>query len=275
MKFDREKEKSVTKIAGNRKTEYNELTDKWCCQLMVQSCFENECMEEIGRMTEKIKRYFLFLVGLFVMALGIALMVKANLGISPISSLPYVFSMKFTAVSLGCFTILWNFLLILGQVAVLRRKFQWYQLIQIPLTLVFGAFVDSAKAILSFLRPESYLLQAAVLLFGCLVLALGVSLTVLAGVVMNSGEAFVSAVSQQTGKEFGIVKVLFDSSLVLLSAGLSFVFFGQIVGVREGTIIAALLSGFIIRFFNQLFGSAVENWLTRSKEEKKMRTDAK
>ena len=158
-------------------------------------------------MTEKVKRYFLFLVGLFVMALGIALMVKANLGISPISSPPYVFSVKFTAVSLGCFTILWNFLLILGQIAVLRRKFQWYQLIQIPLTLVFGVFVDSAKALQPFLRPESYLLQAAVLLFGCLVLALGVSLTVLAGVVMNSGEAFVSAISQQTGREFGIIKI--------------------------------------------------------------------
>lgn len=70
-------------------------------------------------------------------------------------------------------------------------------------------------------------------------------------------------------------KDFFDSSFVLLSAGLSFVFFGKIVGVREGTIIAALLSGFIIRFFNRLFGSAVENWLTGSKEEKKMRTDAK
>lgn len=198
------------------------------------------------------------------MALGIALMVKAKLGTSPISSLPYIFSLRFTAISLGGFTILWNLLLILGQVVVLRRKFRWYQLIQIPLTFVFGAFVDLAKELLGFLNPENYLFQAAVLLFGCFVLAFGVSLTVLAGVVMNSGEAFVAAVAEQTGKDFGLVKVFFDSSLVLLSAGLSFAFFGMVTGVREGTVIAALLSGFIIRIFNRLLGPAAERWLTGS-----------
>ena len=199
------------------------------------------------------------------MALGIALMVKAKLGTSPISSLPYIFSLRFTAISLGGFTILWNLLLILGQAVVLRRKFRWYQLIQIPLTLVFGAFVDLAKELLGFLNPENYLFQAAVLLFGCLVLAFGVSFTVLAGVVMNSGEAFVAAVAKQTGKDFGLVKVFFDSSLVLLSAGLSFAFFGMVAGVREGTVIAALLSGFIIRIFNRLLGPATERWLTGSR----------
>ena len=203
-------------------------------------------------MAEKVRRYGLFLAGLFVMALGIALMVKAKRGTSPISSLPYSFSLRFTAISLGGVTILWNLLLILGQAVVLRRKFRWYQLIQIPLTLVFGAFVDLAKELLGFLNPENYLFQAAVLLFGCLVLAFGVSFTVLAGVVMNSGEAFVAAVAKQTGKDFGLVKVFFDSSLVLLSAGLSFAFFGMVAGVREGTVIAALLSGFIIRIFNRL-----------------------
>ena len=216
-------------------------------------------------MAEKVRRYGLFLAGLFVMALGIALMVKAKLGTSPISSLPYIFSLRFTAISLGGFTILWNLLLILGQAVVLRRKFRWYQLIQIPLTLVFGAFVDLAKELLGFLNPENYLFQAAVLLFGCLVLAFGVSFTVLAGVVMNSGEAFVAAVAKQTGKDFGLVKVFFDSSLVLLSAGLSFAFFGMVAGVREGTVIAALLSGFIIRIFNRLLGPATERWLTGSR----------
>lgn len=202
------------------------------------------------------------------MALGIALMVKAKLGTSPISSLPYIFSLRFTAISLGSFTILWNLLLILGQAVVLRRKFRWYQLIQIPLTLVFGVFVDLAKELLGFLNPENYLFQVAVLLFGCLVLAFGVSLTVLAGVVMNSGEAFVAAVAEQTGKDFGLVKVFFDSSLVLLSAGLSFAFFGMVAGVREGTVIAALLSGFIIRIFNRLLGPAAERWLTGSQAGK-------
>lgn len=226
-------------------------------------------------MTEKIKRYTLFLTGLFIMAFGIALMVKAQLGTSPISSMPYVFSLKFPELSLGTFTILWNLLLILGQILILRRKFQWFQLIQIPLTLVFGAFVDFSKFVLDSLNPQNYLLQAGVLLLGCLVLAFGVSLTVLAGVVMNSGEAFVSAVAQQTKKDFGTVKVFFDSSLVILSVLFSLLFFGAVAGVREGTVAAALLSGFIIRFFNRALRPPVERRMAgKGRDIPEIREDA-
>ncbi len=221
------------------------------------------------KLLENVKRYTLFLIGLFVMAVGIALMVRAELGTSPISSIPYVFSLKFSEISLGVFTILWNIFLILGQVLILRRKFRWFQLVQIPLTFLFGIFVDFSKYILDFLHPQEYWKQAAVLILGCLVLALGVSFTVVAGVVMNSGEAFVNAVAQQTGKNFGTIKVFFDSALVLLSAAFSLLFFGRIVGVREGTVIAALLSGFIIRFFNRLLTPVIERWFcgSRPKEE--------
>lgn len=214
---------------------------------------------------ERIKRYTICALGLFAMALGITLMVKAGLGTSPISSVPYVLSLNYTMVSLGAFTVIWNLALLLGQVFVLRNKFRPAQLLQIPLTLVFGAFVDFCKWLLMPLVPGSYLTSVAILLLGCLVLALGVSLTVVANAIMNSGEAFVSAVSQQTKREFGTVKVLFDCSLVLLSVLLSLLFFGGISGVREGTVVTAVLSGFIIRFLNRFLRPALERWFTASK----------
>ena len=209
---------------------------------------------------ERIKRYLLLIAGLFVMALGIALMVKAELGTSPISSVPYVMSLKFTGISLGVFTILWNLVLIAGQAILLRGQFSLYQLLQIPISLLFGAFVDFCKWMLSTLEPAGYGMSALLLLGGCLVLALGVSCTVLAGVLMNSGEEFVNAVSIRTKKEFGTVKVVFDVSLVLLSVLLSLLFFGSVQGVREGTVVAAVISGFIIKGLNRLFRPAAERW---------------
>lgn len=200
---------------------------------------------------ELTKRYILFTLGLFVMAFGITLMVKAELGTSPISSMPYVFSLKFTTISLGIFTIAWNFILIFLQFLILGKNFRPFELLQIPLSLIFGAFVDFSKYLLRNLTPHSYISSTLILFLGCFVLALGVSFTVLANVIMNSGEALVKAISIRTGKDFGSMKVAFDVSLVILSIISSLIFFHKIVGVREGTVIAAIISGFIIRFYNK------------------------
>lgn len=81
-------------------------------------------------------------------------------------------------------------------------------------------------------------------------LAFGVSLAVIADVIMNSGEAFVKAVTDRFGGNFGSVKVGFDVACVLLSVGLSLLLFeGEIVGTREGTILTALLTGFAVKWF--------------------------
>lgn len=202
------------------------------------------------------------------MAFGIALMTQTKLGVSPISSLPYLFSLEFTWISLGNFTILWNLVLIAGQLLILRRDFRWFQLVQLPITLIFGVFVDGCKLLVSSWDLSYYWLQLLLVLLGCAVLALGVALTVLAGVVMNSGEAFVAAAAGKTGWDFGMVKVGFDSSLVLLAVLFSFLFFGRMEGVREGTILAALLSGWIVRFFTRILKKPVERWETGTESER-------
>ena len=85
---------------------------------------------------------------------------------------------------------------------------------------------------------------------GIVILGFGISLSVIANVIMNSGEAFVKAVSDTTNKEFGDVKIFFDILCVVVALILSPIFFGfTIVGTREGTIISALFTGIIVKFF--------------------------
>ena len=210
---------------------------------------------------EILKRYLLFILGLFSMALGIALMVQARLGTSPISSIPYVFSLKFTFVSLGILTFIWNMILILGQIIILGRKFEKYQLLQIPLSVIFGVFVDVAKKMVSIIIPQTYCGSIFTLACGIMFLALGVSFTVIADVVLNSGEGFVKAVSIRTGFDFGSMKVIFDVSLVILSIVIGILFFKTIKGVREGTVIAAVLSGFIIKSLNKVLTDGLNKWI--------------
>lgn len=200
--------------------------------------------------TEIAKRYLLFFISLFFSAVGVACSKHAELGVSPISSVANVLSCQFTALSLGTWLIIWNCVLILGQIVLLRKKFQLVQLLQVPLSFVFGWFTDLGMWMVSVIPVDSYAVQLALVLIGTIILGFGIALSVIANVIMNSGEAFVKAISDTIQKDFSHIKIIFDIACVILALVLSLVFFDfHIIGTREGTIISALLTGFIVRFF--------------------------
>ena len=212
---------------------------------------------------ELFKRYLLFTASLFFAALGVAITRHGELGVSPISSVANVMSYQFPSLSLGTWLILWNGVLIVGQVLMLRKEFQPIQLLQIPLSFLFGSFTDFGMWCVSWVPVDSYPVQLAMTLAGVVVLGFGVSLSVIANVIMNSGEAFVKALSDRMKKSFGSVKTGFDICCVLLSILLSLIFFdGSIVGTREGTILSALLTGMAVKFFQKKLQSPITQLLT-------------
>lgn len=199
---------------------------------------------------EITKRYVLFIISLFFAALGVAFTKHGELGVSPISSVANVMSYKFSSFSLGTWLIIWNCFLIVGQILILRKKFQLIQLLQIPLSFLFGWFTDFGMWIVSFISMNSYYIRITMVVLGIVILGFGISLSVIANVIMNSGEAFVKAISDTINKEFGNVKIAFDVFCVSMSLLLSLIFFDfTIVGTREGTIISAILTGIVVKFF--------------------------
>ena len=198
----------------------------------------------------KLKRYLLFLVGLFINALGVSLITKASLGTSPISSIPYVLSLNFKF-TLGNFTIFFSIFLILLQILILRKNFKLENILQIPVSIAFGYFIDLTMYLFFWVDPKNYLVKVIALLVGCAILGFGVYLEVLADVVMLPGESFVRAIVLTWKTNFGTTKICFDVSMAVIAAILSFVFTGHLNGVREGTIIAALLVGFIARLLGK------------------------
>ncbi len=217
---------------------------------------KKENLDTKEKMSEKelAKRYTLFIISLFFSALGVAITKKGELGVSPISSVANVLSLKFTAFSLGNWLIIWNCILIAGQVQLLRTKFRFIQLLQLPLSILFGYFTDFGMYLVSFFPVDSYLERFSMIIIGTIVLGFGIALSVIANVVMNSGEAFVKAVSDTIHKEFGNVKIVFDIGCVVIAVVLSMVCFQHtIVGTREGTLIAAFCTGFVVKFFCKKF----------------------
>ena len=200
--------------------------------------------------TELIKRYIFLLVGLFVNGLGVSFITKAGLGTSPITSIPYTLSLGFTP-TVGIFTLVFNIFLIILQVILLRRNFQLQNLLQLPIIALFSFFIDLTMSLLGFMQPETYAMKVVSLIVGCLILGFGVFMEMTANVAMLPGEATVRAVSDVFSTDFGKTKIAFDSSMTVIAAILSFIMFRHLDGVREGTIVAAILVGFIARLFKK------------------------
>jgi len=201
---------------------------------------------------ELVKRYSLFIISLWFSALGVAITKCGSLGVSCISSVPNVLSLRFTALTIGGWTFVWNTLLVICQILLLRKNFQKIQLLQIPLSFLFGWFTDLAMLLAVRIPVNSYPMQLFMVVLGVVILAFGITLGVIANVVLNAGEGIVKALADVSGKEFGFVKVRFDVVCVILSLVISLATFGgKIIGVREGTLIAAFLNGTMVKWYSR------------------------
>lgn len=205
-------------------------------------------------MRKIIRNYLIFIVGLYFLAAGIVLIVRSTLGTTPISSVNYVLSLN-TPLSLGTCTFLVNTLLILGQFWLIRdrgtRRDVVEILLQFPFSFLFGLFIDLNMLFTQDLRPERYICCILLLLVGCLIQAAGVVLEIKPHVAMMSAEGFVNCGSRRYHRDFGRFKVVVDISLVVIAVLLSLLFKGRVEGVREGTLVAALITGFIVDFLNR------------------------
>ena len=202
-------------------------------------------------MKDVFKRYLVFVIGLYFLAAGIVLIVRSALGTTPISSINYVLSLN-SPLSLGTCTFLINMLLILGQFWIIRKNKTRQDtieiLLQLPFSFIFSAFIDFNMALTSNLHPDNYGISIALLLTGCMIQSIGVVLELKPKVAMMSAEAFVKYASRRYNKKFGKFKVCFDVTLAVI---LSLLLSQCIEGVREGSLIAACITGYIVSFLNQ------------------------
>ena len=217
-------------------------------------------------MKEWMKRYVCLCVGLMIMALGVACSIQAALGTSPISSLPYAMS-RFLPISVGTCTIVMHVVLILLQILILRRQYDPMQLIQLPVALIFGVLTDTALLAVEWIHCTAYWQQWIVCLVGISLVAIGVSCEVVADVAVLAGEGVVLAVCKVKPIQFSTMKVCFDVTLVVSACILSLVLTGEIAGVREGTLAAALLVGTFTRKIRVPLGR-LEGWFSPQQASK-------
>ena len=211
----------------------------------------------------RIPMYF---IGLFVMTIGIALSVKSNLGVSPVSSIPYTMTCVW-GIEMGKATILFHIILVLIQILLLRKKFKPVQLLQVVIGVVFGYFTTFCNYMVSFLpTPENLGIRIIMVLASTVFVAFGIFLYLPADLIPLAGEGCMQAVSSVTHIEFSKVKIGFDCTMVLVSAITCLTVLHNLGSVGAGTIIAAILVGTLVGIINRAFGKQRDKLLGKTVE---------
>lgn len=198
---------------------------------------------------------------------------RSQLGTSPVSSFPFVLSIN-THLSMGVYIMLLNISFIILQMVMLgweeSKRRCVNLLLQLPVSVVFGLFIDFTMWLVGLYAVDLYSLKVLTLVLGCGVLAFGIALEVIADVTMISAEYLTQVASEKFKIEFGIVKLGLDLSFVVVSVVVSLLFSGAVEGIREGTVVAALITGPFVRLVMPRLG-ALKEWLAREDERRKER----
>ena len=212
-------------------------------------------------------RLVLYFGGFFIMTLGIAISVKSDLGVSPVSFIPYTITCVF-GLEMGKATILFHIGLVLLQILVLRKAFQAKNLLQVVVGVIFGYFTTFCNYLMTFLPdPHNLLVRLGMMLISVFLIAFGIFLYVPTDIMPLAGEGAMLAISQVSGVAFSTVKIIFDCSMVAISLVTCLVMLHALGSVGVGTIAAAVLVGTALKGITKVLGKQRDAWLGISAEQ--------
>lgn len=197
-----------------------------------------------------IMRMIFYIVGLFILALGVSMSIISGLGVSPVSSIPYVFS-EVLQVELGNMTIIVFSIYVIVQITLLRRDFKYYQLLQIICAILFGKFVTLTTSLISGWTPLCYSEKIIMTMLSTILIAIGIYFYLLAKIVPQAAEGLVQTIADKGGWKLARIKNIFDLISISVAAVVSVISFGRMIGLREGTVIAAVGVGRVLMIINK------------------------
>lgn len=236
---------------------------------------ETDYTKETAELESKkiVTRLIMYFAGLFIMTVGIALSVKSDLGVSPVSSIPYTITCVW-GIEMGRATVIFHAALVLLQIVLLRRDFKIKNLLQILVGIIFGIFTTFCNYGATQLpSTDNIVIRLAMVLVSTVAVAIGIFFYMPADIIPLAGEGTMKAVSDITKIAFPKVKVGFDVSMVavsLLTCLLALRSFGS-VGV--GTVIAAVLVGVELGMITKLFGARRDKILGKEVSVGKVKAD--
>ena len=200
-----------------------------------------------------VLRMAMYLAGVVILALGMVVQTESGLGVASLTCFAQVIA-DILGTSLGSMITATYCTYIVVQALILRRQFQPRILLEVFFSAVIGIFTDFFMAVMP-IHPEGLPAQVTTMVFSLVLISFGVSLVVNMGVVPNAPDGLVQVISEKLRRRFGDVKVVFDTSHVVVALVLSWTMLHTIDAFGVTTVIAALFLGKFINVMNGLFAA--------------------
>ncbi|MFD6055819.1 YitT family protein [Agromyces sp. NPDC060279] len=200
-----------------------------------------------------VRRWITYIVGIYVLTLGVSLAIRAGIGVSPQSSLTRTMTLIFPGVSQGTFNFALEILMLILAFLVMPKGFKWRNLLSLIPSAILAFLLDVNLSLTEWVMPEPYLAKLALLLFADALLALGLFMMIRANLVLMPIDLFVNTLHLKTGRKWGNLKTIFDCCLLITSAGIGLLFLGAPQFIREGTILNAIFVGQYIKLYTWIF----------------------
>ncbi len=208
-----------------------------------------------------IKGSISYCFGLLIISFGVAFAIVSDLGVSPISSIPYVASVLL-AVDVGVCTTIFMSALILVQLLILLKDFKLIYVFQLVSSVIFGLFVSFSVNLTSSIDLDgNYALSLLFCGISVVMIGFGLCFYLAPNFIVLPGEGVMQAMVKKFNLPMYICKTIFDCSVVIIAIIFAIVFSGSLFGIREGTIIAALFVGMVLKFFQNLLLKHVEKFI--------------
>ena len=192
-----------------------------------------------------------YLLGIIILAIGTAMMERANLGVSMVVAPAYLLYLKINPMlpffSFGMAEYMLQLVILLAMMLVLRRvKLSW--LFSFATAVLYGLALDGAMALIARIPGSGMAFRIAFFLLGMVVSGMGVSLFFHTYLPPEAYELFVKEISARFGIPLYRFKTIYDCASCLIAVIMSFAFFGFGVfqGVKWGTVFCALVNGWVI-----------------------------
>lgn len=212
---------------------------------------------------KKLNRFIIYIIGMIILALGLSLSTKTKLGVSALTSFPYMLSEIYN-LKFGDITLIYYIFLILIEIILhiimKQKKMIINDILSIFLSII---FTRGMNIFISFFPDitNNYIYKILLMLLAIIFIGVGISLTVVSKLVPNPADGLVSTISEFTKKNMGLIKNICDITCVSITVILSLILKNKIIGVGIGTLMAMLLVGRVVYIFNKLFENKIKKFI--------------
>ena len=195
-------------------------------------------------------RIFFYILSLLILALGLTLNTKTGLGVSPIISLSYSISQIFH-MNFGNTTLVWYTVFVIAQLIIRGKNRRWYDLLQIPLSIVFTRFLNLFEKCIPW-ETDSFAANMALLIVAIICTGVGAAMSVNMRLIPNPGDGIVAAIADFIHKDMGFAKNMFDLLNICMTFVIGIISGHFLLGIGVGTVFAVIGVGRAVAAFNYL-----------------------